>query len=208
MAIKRSRKTSDPASDVSRRQFLQRVIVASAATGAVAALPGAAAASIPTAAAVAAGDLAAAAAVAGAFLIFTDDEAALFSRVANRLIPAQGTMPGGGDIGLATFVDGVLADASHLRQPILDVLHLVRSADEAELATDDGLDAVLSRIEGAHPRAFTQMIEAVYTGYYSHQDVLLAIGWEHPGDVADTSETLDARLLDDVVSRGPIYRHV
>lgn len=206
MAITHSRKTSDPASEVSRRQFLQSVIVASGATGAVAALPGAAAASIPTAAAVAAGDLAAAA--AGAFLIFTDDEAALFSRMANRLIPAQGVMPGAGDIGLATFVDGVLADASHLRQPILDVLHLVRSADEAEAATDDDLDAVLARIERTHPAAFTQMLEAVYTGYYSHQDVLLAIGWEHPGDVADTSETLDARLLDDVVSRGPIYRHV
>jgi hypothetical protein len=213
MATKRSRKSAEPASDVSRRQFLHSVIVASAATGAVATLPGAAAAAIPkgaaaAAAAVVGGDLAAAAAAAGAFLIFTDDEAALFSRVANRLIPAQGVMPGGGDIGLATFVDGVLADASHLRQPILDVLHLVRSADEAEHATDEGLDAVLSRIERAHPEAFTRMIEAVYTGYYSHQDVLLALGWEHPGDVADTSESLDARLLDDVVSRGPIYRHV
>ena len=208
MAIKRSSKTSDSASDVSRRQFLQSVIVASGATGAVAALPGAAAASIPAAAAVAAGDLAAAAAAASAFLIFTDDEAALFSRVANRLIPAQGAMPGGGDIGLATFVDGVLADAAHLRQPILDVLRLVRSADEAQVATDDGLDAVLARIEQAHPAAFASMLEAVYTGYYSHENVLQAIGWEHPGQEADTSETLDARLLEDVVARGPIYRHV
>lgn len=208
MAIKRSRKTSDSASEVSRRQFLQSVIVASGATGAVAALPGAAAASIPAAAAVATGDLAAAAAAASAFLIFTDDEAALFSRVANRLIPEQGEMPGGGDIGLATFVDGVLADAAHLRQPILDVLRLVRSADEAQVATDDGLDAVLARIEQAHPAAFTSMLEAVYTGYYSHEDVLQAIGWAHPGQEADTSETLDARLLEDVVARGPIYRHV
>lgn len=208
MAIKRSSKTSDSASEVSRRQFLQSVIVASGATGAVAALPGSAAASIPAAAAVATGDLAAAAAAASAFLIFTDDEAALFSRVANRLIPAQDAMPGGGDIGLATFVDGVLADAAHLRQPILDVLHLVRSADEAQVATDDGLDAVLARIEQAHPAAFASMLEAVYTGYYSHENVLQAIGWEHPGQEADTSETLDVRLLEDVVARGPIYRHV
>ena len=206
MATRRSRTSTVSASDVSRRQFLQSVIVASAATGAVATLPGAAAASIPTAAAVAGGDLAAAA--AGAFLIFTNDEAALFSRVANRLIPAQGVMPGGGELGLATFVDGVLADASHLRQPILDVLHLVRSADKGENATDEELDAVLSRIERAQPEAFTQMLEAVYTGYYSHEDVLVSLGWEHPGNVADTSETLDTRLLDDVVSRGPIYRHV
>ena len=143
-----------------------------------------------------------------AFLIFTDDEAALFSRVANRLIPAQGAMPAAGEIGLATFVDGVLADASHLRQPILDVLHLVRRADEDAVGTDEALDAVLTRIEAAHPEAFTRMIEAVYTGYYSHPDVLQALGWEHPGEVADTSETLDARLLEDVVNRGPIYRHV
>ena len=206
MTTKRSTPPTESASDVSRRTFLQSVIVASAATGAVATLPGAAAASIPTATALAGTDLVAAA--AGAFLIFTDDEAALFSRVANRLIPAQGAMPAAGEIGLATFVDGVLADASHLRQPILDVLHLVRRADEDAVGTDEALDAVLTRIEAAHPEAFTRMIEAVYTGYYSHPDVLQALGWEHPGEVADTSETLDARLLEDVVNRGPIYRHV
>lgn len=208
MANKHSEPTPAPASDVSRRKFLQSVIAASAATGAAVALPGAAAASIPAAAVVATGDLAAAALAAGAFLVFTNDEAALFSRVANRLIPPQGLMPGAGDIGLATFVDGVLADAAHLRQPILDILHLVHAADEHEVGTDEGLDAVLARIQQAHPAAFTSMLEAVYTGYYSHQDVLQAIGWEHPGDEADTSETLDARLLDDVVARGPIYRHV
>jgi hypothetical protein len=207
MAIKHSQTTPAPASDVSRRKFLQSVIAASAATGAAVALPGAAAASIPAAAVVATGDLAAAAAAAGAFLVFSDDEAALFSRVANRLIPPQGLMPGAGDIGLTTFVDGVLADAAHLRQPILDILQLVQAADD-EVSSGEGLDAVLARIQQTHPAAFTSMLEAVYTGYYSHQDVLQALGWEHPGHEADTSETLDARLLEDVVARGPIYRHV
>lgn len=209
MSIKRSTTSPEPATDVSRRRFLQRVIAASAATGAAAVLPGAAAAAAPVAAAAATVDLtAAAAAAAGAFLVFTDDEGALFARVANRIIPPQGGMPGAGDIGLASFVDGVLADAAHLRQPILDILHLVNAADECEIGSDEGLDAVLARIEQAHPTAFTAMLEAVYTGYYSHEDVLQALGWEHPGHEADTSETLDARLLEDVVARGPIYRHV
>jgi len=162
MAIKHSQTTPAPASDVSRRKFLQSVIAASAATGAAVALPGAAAASIPAAAVVATGDLAAAAAAAGAFLVFSDDEAALFSRVANRLIPPQGLMPGAGDIGLTTFVDGVLADAAHLRQPILDILQLVQAADD-EVSSGEGLDAVLARIQQAHPVAFTSMLEAVYT---------------------------------------------
>ena len=210
MATKRSKTSPEPATDVSRRRFLQSVIAASAATGAAAVLPGAAAAAVPAAAA-ATVDLTAAAgaaAAASAFLVFTEDEGALFARVANRLIPPHGEMPGAGDIGLATFVDGVLADAAHLRQPILDILHLVRAADECEIGTDEGLDAVLARIEQGHPAAFTSMLEAVYTGYYSHEDVLEALGWEHPGDEADTSETLDARLLEDVVARGPIYRHI
>ena len=196
MATKRPVKCTDSASDVSRRKFLQRVIAASAATGAAVALPAAATAAIPAAASAAAVDLtAAAAAAAGAFLVFTDDEGALFARVANRLIPPHGRMPGAGDIGLATFVDGVLADAAHLRQPILDILQLVRSGDESEVGSDEGLDAMLGRIEQAHPAAFTAMLEAVYTGYYSHEDVLQALGWEHPGDVADTSEALVASVL-------------
>jgi hypothetical protein len=207
MATKRQKKSREPRanarmSDVSRRRFLQSVIAASAATGAAAALP-AAAGSAPSVAAVkevAGADI-------GAYQVLTEEQAGLLSAVLNRLIPAEGTMPAAGQIGLASYIDGVLADAPHLRQPILDIVHDVALAG-TDAQSPEALDALLVRLEQTRPEAFASMINAVYTGYYSHPTVLQAIGWTHPGDEADTSETLDLALLDGVKSRGPIYRNV
>src|SRR5688500_7998218 len=118
MATKRRKKAGKPdASDVSRRRFLRSVMVASAASGAAVALPYGPAAAEP--AAVAAGGLEAAAApvsaaagavseaaspLAGSRLsVCTEEQARLFASVLSRLIPAEGAMPGAGDIGLAGY---------------------------------------------------------------------------------------------------------
>lgn len=203
MATKRRSKTEQPhASEVSRRRFLQSVIAASAATGAAAAMPAAAGpAAVATKSVVGAE-------ATSALQVLSEAQAGLLRGVMNRLIPAQGSMPAAGEIGLATYVDGVLADATHLRQPLLDILGEVAVAHKDEGQSPEELDAVLVRLERTHPEAFASLVETVYTGYYSHPQVLDAIGWVHPGSEPDTSETLDTRLLEDVVRRGPIYRHV
>lgn len=203
MATKRRSKTEQPhASEVSRRRFLQSVIAASAATGAAAAMPAAAGpAAVATKSVVGAE-------ATSALQVLSEAQAGLLRGVMNRLIPAQGSMPAAGEIGLATYVDGVLADATHLRQPLLDILGEVAVAHKDEGQSPEELDAVLVRLERTHPEAFASLVETVYTGYYSHPQVLHAIGWVHPGSEPDTSETLDTRLLEDVVRRGPIYRHV
>jgi hypothetical protein len=208
MANRRRRKTAQPqASEVSRRKFLQSVIAASAATGAATALPAAPAASAASEPAAAASGVAEAEAV-GALQVFTGEQAGVLTGMLNRIIPAEGAMPAAGELGLARYIDSVLADASHLRQPILDLLNEVALASEAEVQSPEGLDALIARLECTHRDSFAALIETVYTGYYSHPEVLQTIGWEHPGTEADTSETLDAALLEDVVRRGPIYRPV
>jgi hypothetical protein len=203
MATKRRNEAAEPhGSEVSRRRFLQDVIAASAATGAAAALPVRVAASEPAAAApVPVAD------AASAFQVLTIEQAGLLEVVLNRLIPGDGVMPPAGDVGVAAYIDGVLADAAHLRHPILDVLSEVARANETEVRSPDALDALLARIECTHRGAFASLIEAAYTGYYTHPQVLQALGWHHPGSHADTSETLDLALLENVVSRGPVYKH-
>jgi hypothetical protein len=205
MATKRRSKTAPHASEVSRRRFLQSVIAASAATGAAAALPAVAARSKPAPGT--ANGVAAVEAVNG-YQVFSEEQADLFAHVLNRLIPAEGVMPAAGEIGLGAYVDSVLADAAHLRQPVFDILNEVALAGEAVVLSPQSLDALLVRLERTRPESFASLIEAAYTGYYSHPQVLQAIGWSHPGDEADASETLDVALLEDVVQRGPFYRQV
>src|SRR5262245_50291150 len=203
MATKRRKKTARPRqSAVSRRRFLQSVIAASAATSAAAALPRVAEASEPATAG------AAGAGAASAWQVLTEQQAGLLEDVLNRLIPAEGAMPGAGDIGVAAYIDGAMADAVHLRQPILDVLNEVAVAGKAGVRSPESLDRVLTQLERTHRDSFASLIDVAYTGYYSHPRVLQAIGWVPPGDEADTSERLDLAVLEDVIRRGPVYKHV
>ena len=201
---KQRRKTTAKKSDgsVSRRTFLQSVIVASAATGA-AALP----ASTAPAVGKAATSAAAPEAHATAFKVLTDEQGDLLTMVLNRLVPAEGTMPGAGDIGIAQFIDGAMMDAPHLRQPILDVLGEVHVAG---LRGRDGaaVDEVLTRVQREQQASFEVLLQATYTGYYSDPRVLDAIGWVPPGVHADSSDSFDVAMLEDVRKRGPIFRAV
>lgn len=198
---KQIRKTTarKPDGSVSRRTFLQSVIVASAATGA-AALPAAAESITAVGATATAG--------ASAFKVLTSDQGQLLAMVLNRLVPAKGRMPGAGDIGIARFVDDAMNDAPHLRQPIFDVLNGVNGAGAAALESGSRLDEVLRRVEQEQKAAFDVLINATYTGYYSDPAVLEAIGWVPPDESATAPEAFNHALLDVVRQRGPIYKNV
>ena len=186
---------------LSRRALLQSVIAASAATtaAAAAAFPTTAAARLVPGTTATAGD-----AVTG----LTQTETRLLTRVLNRLVPADGAMPGAGDIEVAQFIDDLLIEAPHLRRPILDVLTAVHTAGPATQASDAALDAQLTRIEQAHPAAFGVLVHATYTAYYSHPQVLDAIGWVPPDAEVAPPEPFDTTVLDAVRRRGPIYKDV
>ena len=195
----KTRKATTPARDgtISRRRLLQSVI-ASAATTAASALPASAAPRSapgpPTA--TTAGD---------ARTGLTREQREQLTRVLNRLVPADGDMPGAGDIGVGQFIDDLLVEAPHLRRSILDVLAAVPPPGaEATAALDDRL----RRIEQEQPASFNLLLHATSTGYYNDPQVLDAIGWVPPDAQVARPEPADTTLLDAVRRRGPIYRNV
>ncbi|MBM3776755.1 MAG: gluconate 2-dehydrogenase subunit 3 family protein [Acidimicrobiia bacterium] len=197
--IRKKPATEDEGS-VSRRTFIQSVVAASAATGAAAALPpghaeAAGAVSAPASPASSAG-----------LKVLTDEQADLLTAVVNRLVPAEGPMPAAADVGIVEYIDGALADAVHLRQPILGVLDQVRLAGRAVLRAPDALDEVLTRVQASRKEAFETLLHATYAGYYSHPDVLNAIGWVPPEEHVDPTLRFDVAALEDVIQRGPIWR--
>ena len=193
----KTRATAAPEASVSRRKFMQSVLAASAATSVVA-MPGTAAALDSTGAS---DDEA-------TFKVLSAEQAILLTAVLNRLVPADDEMPAAGDLGVAQFIDGVMHEAPHMRQPILSVIDRVALSGSAIQWNGADLDALLTRVERDDKVSFDALLEVTYTAYYSHPDVLHAIGWIPPGKEADTSEFFDPSLLDDVRKMGPRYRQV
>ena len=192
MATQRKKKRLKTKSSVSRRKFMQSAIAASVATSAAGVLS-------ETSTAVAHSGQ------ESAFSVLSAEQSNVLTAVLNRLVPAEGQMPGAGDVGIAHFIDGVLGDAPHLRQPIFDVLGEVHVSQPG---SDTELDDVLGRIQRDQEASFLVLLDATYTGYYSNPQVLQAIGWVPPADTCGDSEFFDVALLDEVRQRGQKYRSV
>jgi len=136
-----------------------------------------------------------------------DREAALLTRVLDRLIPSDGVMPGAGEIGVTQFINDLVVEAPHLHRPVADVLGSVGAADSAA-ATDEQMDAALRRAERDHPEAFGMLVHAAYVGYYNHPEVLDAIGWVSPEASSNEPKYFDDSRLAGVRGRRPVYKHV
>ena len=167
-----------------RRKFIQGAIVASAATS-VAGWP------TPVAAAP----------VAPPVQVLTAGHKGLLTTVLNRLVPAEGSLPGAGDLGMAEFIDRALGVAPHLRRHIVGVL--AGLPDEAALAqlSDTEAERLLRRVEEAQPEAFDILVQATYTGYYSHTQVLTVLGVDAAA-LEHQFDRFDAKLLDELERRG------
>ena len=148
---------------VSRRTFIQGVIAASAAAGTVG-LPTSAAAVSPT--------------TPGTNLtkILTEDQSRALTTVLNHLIPAEGALPGAGEVGVAAFIEKALAVGGHLRPHIVGVMSALPDSVTLGKLTAEQVEVLLRRIEQAMPESFNILLQATYTGYYSHPQVVAAIG--------------------------------
>ena len=140
--------------------------------------------------------------------ILTTEQSDLLSAVLNCIVPAEDAMPGAGDIGVAAFIDEAMAQALHLRKPILSVVSRLPDLHDFNALSDEGRDSLLRRIEAEHPEAFQVLLQAAYNGYYSHPHVLEAIGWTPPNESGYEMEAFDPAMLEDVRRRGPIYKHI
>ena len=149
------------------------------------------------------------AAGADASSILTPELTEVCSIVLDRLIPAHGNLPAAGALGMTRFVDDVMRDAPHLRQPILDILHQVHQAAKSggDGFSNADLDVLLARLEGERKPAFDVLLQVTYTGYYGHPAVHREIGWSAP-QASEGHETFDSSLLDDVRQMGPVYTSV
>lgn len=164
---------------ISRRNFMQEVIVVSAAIGANI-LPGSAWANVSARSEDPAG-----------WRVLTADQARLLTAVLNRLVPNCGEMPAAGDLGVASFIDDVLAAAPHLRAPVLEPLLMVQAgASRARPTRECELDLLLEETQRARPESFEVLLRATYVGYYSHPHVLATLGAiDEERPVSVTSQT-------------------
>ena len=189
---------------ISRRTFIEGVVAASTAAGAVTA-PARSAAGRGRVSTADAGDGARVAGDAAALEVLTPEQGRLLAAVLNRLVPADGVMPGAGDAGVASYIDQVLRDAPHLRRPVIDLLEELRGCGFAPLSGPEQ-DERLHRLAADRPASFDVLLHAAYAGYYSAPSVLAAAGWRPAGSAPP--EPFDQTLLDAVRKRGPIYRDV
>ena len=209
----RSRKTDGspngaqgrPDLPVSRRTFLRGAVAASAAAGAVAWPANLEGGASPTPWPDAP-DRAGAGGEAGVYRVLTPVQGRALAAVLNRIIPPADVMPGAGDAGIARFVDGVLADAPHLRRRVVPLLDEADTPGEFAGLSGAEQDARLQTLARQRKPAFDTLLRAAYTGYYSDSRVLAAIGrGSRPGG-STRPGTFDTRRLDAVRKRGPIYR--
>lgn len=183
---------------ISRRRFVHEVMAASAA----------AAAATLSAKLIAGGLGGAGSAAVESFTSFTQGQRHIVTAVLDRIIPAEGVMPGAGDVGIAGFIEHVLRQGPVLRQPILALINALPSDGTADSLTGPALDAWLQRIEQEQPGSFNLFLQATYTGYYGHPDVLAVLDWKRGDAAGGETAFFDATVLEDVRKRGPIYRDV
>ena len=203
--VSRNRSRSHPESPVSRRKFIQGAVVASAAAGA-AALPATAHGGASPTPPLDPPEVAGAAEEARVYTVLTAEQGLVLAAVLNRIIPANDVMPGAGDVGTARFIDGVLADAPHLRRRVIAVLNEADAREGFMGLSAAEQDTRLQKIARENKESFDTLLQAAYTGYYSEPQVLAAIGWDPKPDTPGPTQPFDTRLLDAVRRRGPIYR--
>jgi hypothetical protein len=174
---------------LSRRTFVQGVIAASAAG-------------------VAAWSTATALPATTAPKVLTVGQTRVLTSILNRLIPANGVMPAAGDLGIAGFIDRVLDEAPHLRPSIIGLLAALPDQDDFTRLSDVQVDGLLHGLEQEQNEPFDVLLQATYTGYYSHPQVLTTVEWVDPHEPTRDVARFDEALLDKVRKRRPINKDV
>lgn len=159
--------SADRDSGISRRGFIQGIVVLSTTTAALGGLP----ADAPAA------DLAEAL-PAGAF----PGKQPLLALVLNRIIPEDGTMPAAGDLGVGAFIDQAAKASPQLRSSVSQVLGTLPEAEAFSRLSETEAERLLHEVEDLHGHAFELLIQTTYAGYYGHSAVQRTLGWVDPID--------------------------
>src|SRR5688500_20180977 len=103
--------------------------------------------------------------------IFTEGQRELLTAVLNRIIPAEDKFPGAGDLGLAGFVEGVVAQSSKLRRLFIEGLAQIeitavgKEGKEVLGLTDAARDQTQREVVGEHRQCLWAVVHTVCNGY-------------------------------------------
>ena len=141
------------------------------------------------------------------------EQRALLDAVLDRLIPAEGAMPGAGQIGTSDYIDGVAGQSARMARLFgagLRSIELAASRRGGSFAELDGetRDEVLRGIESDESDFFETLLGQAYNGYYSNPEVVAALGLEARPPQPQGHEVAfgDFGTLDAVTARGTAYR--
>jgi hypothetical protein len=132
----------------------------------------------------------------------------LLAAVLDHLLPANGALPAAGELGLAAQVEEAVQTRPQVGT-LLDELPdgFVELADGAQ-------DGILRGLEQRAPASFTELVELVYSAYYTDQRVLEHIeqstGYpaRPPQPEGYELEPFDDAVLATIRRRGPLFRTV
>ena len=82
----------------------------------------------------------------------------LLTTVLNRLVPAEGSLPSAGTLGMTEFIDRALGVAPHLRRHIVGVLAGLPDAAAFAQLSDAKAEGLLRRVEAAQPEVFDILV--------------------------------------------------
>jgi hypothetical protein len=144
------------------------------------------------------------------------DERRALASVLDELIPPSedGALPGAGDIGLASHVEGTLRLRPELRPALapglaaLDAIARGRGAASfSDLPRPERVE-VLRAAEAEAPAFLPTLTFLTYVGYYENPRVLEALGLEPrpPFPKGHEVEPTDFSILDPVRERAAMYR--
>ncbi len=142
--------------------------------------------------------------------ILDDAQRVLLGATLNRIVPAQGDMPGAGDLGIAAFVESVAAGSAAKRRRLMDGLVQIELAAQerggsfatlSETAQNDALKSV----EETNSAFFRELITQAYRGYYTDETVYSLLSYRVPSRADYDPLPFDESLLDPVRQRGQIW---
>ncbi len=144
---------------------------------------------------------------------FSQSQYALVTSILDRLIPPRGDMPGAGEMGIADYLDGIVAESNRLARlfsgGLQDVeISAAQSGLSFEELSDKRKDEVLRCAEADSPEFFDRLVQHTYNGYYSNPKVVEALGLDPrpPQPRGNRVEMGDLSSLQVVAERGQAYR--
>ena len=137
----------------------------------------------------------------------------LLTAVLNRIIPADGDLPGAGDLGLSQFVaSAATGSPASVRLFTLGLRQVDIASPKGSSFIDlsaQGQDTALKAVESSSPEFFQALVLRTYNGYYTHQQILEQIGYApHAPQRGEQPELLDETLLDKQRERAPFWTKV